>query len=300
MSKVFQRFVDIWKMDFLAKFVSGEGKDTKITIYFWFVSNFFLVIVFVCSFCFYSIGFKSAITTWISENVPENAKISVSKGQLSTENIDEPFFREIKAENTENSDYNESVAFLIDTHLQSYDIALLDEYVGAVVILHDRVYIKDDSDIRHILFSDVPDFSLTKQQAFELIKKKYIWVVVFLTFFVFIVLFIVYAGFRLISALWWALMLWICSRMFDLPLTFEISYKAILNFYFIPAIVAFVISMFGVSMSIFVTTLIFLLIFVGNFIWMKRNKIDENNVVVEEKKESNNILEASTKTSDKS
>jgi hypothetical protein len=81
MKKSMQRFVDVWKADFLAKFVAGEHKDTKSTIVFWVVFNTFVAFVLASSFSFFLFGLKSDILHSIDVYLPHNATITKSLGQ---------------------------------------------------------------------------------------------------------------------------------------------------------------------------------------------------------------------------
>ncbi len=297
MKKVFQRFVDIWKMDFLVTFVSEKHRHTKTTVGFWIVSNFFIAALLAGNFAMYFATADDKISDVITEYVPQDAKITMSGGQLYTENIDEPFFREITAENDEQS---ERMVFIVDTKSHGHDITSLDEYAGGVLVLQDRVYGKDGSEINHMLFADVPDFSFTREQVLAFIAKNATWFVVLVTFLVFCMMMLYFSVLRLVSALWWALLLWLCSRIGNYPLSYGVSYKAILNFYFIPTLVVSIVSLVGLFTLPLMTTVIFVLIFVGNFVWIKRNMHTDRDAATCESARSVDAPEAPAKTQDKS
>lgn len=296
MNRILQRFVDVWKMDFLAKFVAGEHKNLRTTVCFWVAFNVLIVLVIVCELCFYLYSAENVLISTINENVPENARISVSMGQLSTENIDEPFFREVTAENEYNADYSEDYVLIIDTHSQGgYDITSLDEYTGGVVVLHDRAYMKNDNEIQHVLFADVPDFSLTREQATAFIDQYFFFpFTIVLSAFAFFALVIFYSVFRLIAVFWWALMLWILAKIMDVTLQYPVAYKAVLNFYFIPTVVVLLLSFVGVHISLLVTA-IFMVIFIANLLWIKRHKVEEDKKLSVQKEAS----ETPVKTTEK-
>ena len=302
MGKIFQRFVDIWKMDFLANLVVKERGNAKLTVYFWIVSSVFVAFLLTCSFCFSAIEFKTHLVDLIEKNVSEDAKIAISMGQLSTEGIDVPFFREIAVENEHNGEYIENYVFIIDTHSQGYDITSLDEYSGGVVVLQDRMYVKDDRGINHMLFSEVSDFSVDRSQIFSFIEKNYIGIVVLVSFVIFVAALLNYVVFRLLFLPWWAFMLWIFSRILEYPLSYGFSCKAILNFNFIPTIIIFVLVTLGLQVQfwdrIILATTIFIVVFLMNLLWMKRNKIEDEIMEVDKNENVKKVPQASVKTVD--
>lgn len=270
MKKLLHRFVDVWKLDFLAEFFAGKKDDNKTTILFWITSNILVTIILSVSFCFFLYNSSSELIKAIDENVPENARITITDGQLTTENIDEPFFREVNAHNDENN-YDGSYVVIIDAHSDTYDITSLDEYRGGIIVVGDRAYIKDGAEFNHIIFSDVPNFSVGKSDVISFVDQYFLFPFsVVLTLVAGIFMFIWFAGFRLISAFWWALMLFVLLKIFDLKEGYMTSYKAVLNFYFIPTVAVFIIGLVGVHVPL-LTTLIFIAVFIANLIWIKKH-----------------------------
>lgn len=275
MRKILKRFIDIWKLDFLTKFLLHEKSDNKTTIWFWIISNSVLTLALLVSFSFFLIAAPSKIITVIEENIPDGARITITDGQLTTENIDEPFFREVDTSN-EGINYDKKIAVIIDTHGQTYDITSLDEYEGGFLVLGDRVYTKNDTEINQLVFTEVPNLSFSKEDAITFVDKYFIFpVAVILVVVVGISIFFYFVVLRLISAFWWALMLFIIMRIFDVKESYMIAYKAVLNFYFIPAIVALALG-FVVFTIPFVTTIIFVAIFIANMVWLKRQSKKES------------------------
>ena len=269
MKKILNRFVDIWKLDFLTKFLSGEKENNKTTIWFWIVSNLVLTGVLMVSFVIFLISAPNQIISAIEKNVPDFARVTLTGGQLMTENIDEPFFREIDASN-EGVNYDKKIAVIIDTHGQTYDITSLDEYEGGLLVLGDRAYTKDNAKINQLVFTNVPDLSFTKEDVITFVDKRFLFpFATLLSIFLGMILFFYFAVLRLLSASWWAFMLFVIMRIFGVGESFMTAYKAVLNFYFIPAIVVIVLGMVGFTVP-FVTTIIFISIFIANLIWLNR------------------------------
>ncbi len=269
MKNVSKRFIDIWKLDFLAKFLSYEKNDNKATIWFWIISNFVLVLILLVSFSLFLIGAPSKIVNTIESNIPDGASITIIDGQLTTENIDDPFFREIGASN-EGVNYDEKIAIIVDTHGQTYDITSLDEYKEGFLILGDRAYTKDGTEIDQLVFKDVPNVSFSKEDVISGVHKYFVFPVgILLSILVGGILFFYFVVLRLVSAFWWALMLFILMRIFDIKESYITAYKAVLNFYFIPAVVVLILGLIGFAVP-FITTIIFIAIFIANLIWLKR------------------------------
>jgi len=274
MSKILNRFIDIWKLDFLTKFLSQAKDDNKTTIWFWIISNFVLTLLVVGQVLFFLIGAPDEIGGAIEKNVPDGARITITDGQLTTENIDEPFFREVDA-NNEGVKYDKKLAIVIDTHTQSFDITALDEYEEGAVVLGDRAYIKNGTKINQLIFTDVPNLSFSKDDALTFVDKYFLFpIIVFLVIFIGVVIFFYFAVMRLISAFWWALMLFIIMRIFDVKSEYMTAYKAVLNFYFIPTLAVLALDVVGFNIP-FVTTIIFIAIFIANLIWLKRQSEKE-------------------------
>lgn len=270
MKKIAQRFCDVWKLDFLANYFAGDHKDHKTTLVFWILFNTVVVFVLSVSFFLSFRNFSDELITKISVEIPDGARITIADGQLMTEGIDEPYFREFTAKNAHNNALDETYAVIINTRSDAYDIASLDEYMGGILILHDRIYAKNGNEIKSALFADVENFSITKEDVLDFINAYAFYpTAVFLTFFVFVTLFFVYAGMRLVMGLWWALMLFVLAQIFDIRVQYVVAYKAVLNLYVIPTIVVLVLNLFDVHVALLTST-IFVAVFIANLIWMKK------------------------------
>ncbi len=277
--KVLQRFVDIWKLDFLAKFFAGKKNDNKTTVLFWIISNALLAIILAVLAYLFLVGFYDTLIDSINKNVPDNARITVVDGQLTTQNLDDPFFREISANNVQ-YEYDESFVIIIDSVSSAYDITSLDEYVGGIIVVGDRAYLKDESELTQIIFAEYPDFSISKEDIIVFIDKYFFFpFAAVLTIAIGVFMFIWFAVARLIFALWWAFMLFILMRIFDVKDTYMTTYKAVLNLYFIPTLVVFVVGLIVIDIPL-LTTIIFIAIFIANLMWLKNSM--KNNIAGEQ------------------
>lgn len=270
MNKMLKRFVDIWKLDFLAKFFAGEKDDDKTTVLFWVTSNVLMTIILTISFGLFFYNSSDDLINTINKNVPENARITVVDGQLTTQNIDEPFFREVNTHNDGNN-YDGSYVVIIDTHSNTYDLTSLDAYNGGIIVMGDRAYFKDGTEFKHVVFAEVPNFSLQKDDIINFVDRYFLFPFsVVLTLFMGLFIFMWFAGFRLIIAFWWALMLFILTKIFDIQCGYMTAYKSVLNFYFIPTVAVFILGLVGIHVPL-LTTLIFIAVFIANLIWIKKH-----------------------------
>ena len=271
MKNILQRFVDVWKVDFLLKFFTVYKDDNKTTILFWVSFNFLVVIVLCVYLCISFYGVPDNLIETIEKNIPDGARIAFVDGQMNLENIDTPFFREIKVSNKQ-ANYDDKFAVIIDLEGNEYDITSLDEYSEGILVLRDRLYSKNNNEINQLLFKDVPNISFSKTDAIDWIDK-YLFFPFFAIAVIFIglVLFIIFALLRLIIAFWWSLMLFVLTRIVGLRVDFITTYKAVLNLYVIPTVVMLVFDFAGFRIPL-LTTVIFLTVFIANLIWIIRQK----------------------------
>lgn len=299
MNKILQRFCSIWKLDFLANFFAQDHHDNKTTVWFWIISNTLVALVVSVYFCISLSSFSSVLIEGINVNVPDGARASIVDGQLITENIDEPIFHEINAENTYNGEYRESYAIIVDTRTEAYDITSLDAYDGGIIALADRAYFKDGSEINHVVFADVPNFSLTKEEVISFIELYFFFpFLVVLTGVIFVVLIFFYNVLRLVMAFWWALMLFVLTKIFGIDVKYMVAYKAILNLYFIPSVVMLLIMFIGIHVPL-LTTSIFIVVFIANLLWIKKhtvkNAAEERTLDAESNKKEADVRVAETR-----
>ncbi len=79
-----------------------------------------------------------------------------------------------------------------------------------------------------------------------------------------------FSVFRLVSAFWWALMLFVLTKIFDIECKYMTAYKAVINLYFIPTVVVFMVGFLGLNIPL-MTTIIFIAIFIANLLWIKKH-----------------------------
>ena len=280
MGKITQRFLEVWKTDFLAKFFAGEYRDTKTTILFWIFSQLLISLIITLQIFFYLWSSRADIIQFIHDKVPENAVVSIADGQLNLTNIDDPFYREINAEKSENNEG--SFVFIIDTKKSTYDMNALDEYNGGLIVLQDRLYLKDGNEINELLFSELPNLSLSTEQSIKYVNQYYVFpvaTVISLLFLLFITVF--YICGRLVMALWWALMLFVIALIFDIKISYAVAYKAVLNLYFVPAFVVLILMLFNIHIM-FLMSALFIVIFIANILWYKKNNMKEEKIIAED------------------
>ncbi|MFA5985854.1 MAG: DUF1189 family protein [Parcubacteria group bacterium] len=282
MKKIMYRFVDVWKVDFLTKFFAGEHRNTCTTISFWVLSNVVIVFVLSVQMFVFLYASKSVVIDGVQNAIGDGATITFLDGQMTTENIDDPFFREIKTTNANGQSVTSVV--IIDMHADTYDLDALDEYAGGVIALHDRMYIKDGNDITQMLYTNVRNFSLSKEQVLAYIDRYYaVPFVLLATVIVGVVLLLTMMIGRTIAALWWALMLYMIGLIMNVRMAYDIAFKSVLNLYFVPMSVVVLLGIINIQIPL-LTTVIFIAMFVANLIWLKRHvepeKADTSDVVV--------------------
>lgn len=274
MRKVLKRFIDIWKLDFLARFLFYDKNDNKTTVWFWIISNVILVSILLISLSVFLVGVPSKIITVIEKNIPNDASVTIADGQLTTTNINEPFFKEIDISNKK-TNYNEKLVIIVDTEEKTYDITSLDDYANGILILRDRAYTKDNDELDQIVFKDVPNISFSREDVVSSVHKYFLYFAILLVIVMACVLSFYFIALRLLSAFWWALMLFIFMRIVDIKESYVVAYKAVLNFYFIPTVIVLAFGLAGFTVP-FMTTIIFMVIFIANLVWLRQQHENKN------------------------
>lgn len=273
MKKVMQQFIDVWKLDFLARFIVKDYRNTKATITFWIVSQTMIAFLMCFQVAWFFWTAKDDLLYMIDTHIPQGASMQIENGQLAIDNVPMPFFREINAQN--NGSTNESVAIIIDMQGQAYSLNSLDEYSGGVIFVNDRVYFKDGAELDQMLYTDVPNFSITKDQLISFVEEKYIFpIATMMVIVIMITLSVGFVVFRAIMALWWALMLYILALIFEVRIEYAVAYRAVLHMYIIPAIAIFLVGLTQVSVP-YLPSILFLVIFIGNLIWIRNNRQEQ-------------------------
>lgn len=286
MKKVLKRFVEIWKPDFIHNLTtSKKEKNLNTTIWFWvlngFLGAFLLTGVFVVFGFIFKIGLPEMIRDFSREvGIVDEMGINFEDGVLSTQNINEPIFYE-----------EEGFLFILDTKTSEYDDpSMLKDYDSGIILLKDKAYGKDDEDLGFgtAIYKDeeIPNFSMNFGELKEYINLYFPIFILAVAFVVFIVTFLILTVFRLITALWWALILFILSLIMKNEVSYGKAYESVLNLYFIPLLLEISLFFMGWSFK-FSTLLIFLVLFLVNLFHIKNNKKEEIENV--ENKKSENI-----------
>lgn len=265
MTSIFQRAKDVWKPDFLDHFVKSKSKSHKITWLFWIVSGTLIAIIWSATLAFYVHNAFPKVESGIDNAIPDGTSLSITNGVLAIEGFEQPYIIE--------DDEGAGSVLIIDTHKETYSQEDLDAYPAAVLVTKDGVYQKEDKvRSRHFSFSEVENFTYSKNELMTLIASARGITVFFVAVATFLVLVIALVVFRLLSALWWALILMLCAALFGMKESFVTYYFAVLNFYFIPLVIEGILLLFGIGIP-FITTIIFLILFIMNLMhWKKKNE----------------------------
>lgn len=160
MKKVLQRFVDVWKPDFLHKITTSKEKTLSTTIWFWVINSaiipLIITIIFIVFGFIFKVGLPDLLRDFSNETgITDEAGIIMTDGILSTQDIDEPIF-----------DDENGFLFVLDTQTSKYDNAdLFKEYDEGLIILKDKAYTKDEGDLgfNTVIYKNekiIPNFSL--------------------------------------------------------------------------------------------------------------------------------------------
>ena len=254
MKNVLKRFLEIWKPDFLGKLLRGDNEKT--TWIFWFFYNAVITLLISFLIVFTLVRSLNVGIKYLATSYPD-AEIIVKSGKLSTSGFNEPIFKE----------EGDKSVFVLDTKNEKYESSILDKYQSGLFIGADKLYNKKNLvETQTYDISKIgKDFSMTQKD----LKNKFddnrgkLYSLFFI--FIFVSVFIFFAGLKLVSAFWWTLIFWVLAMIFKIKgLTFKQTYYAVLNFYFI-VLVFQAILLFTNSTFPFSTTLIFLLLFGLNF-----------------------------------
>jgi predicted membrane protein len=272
MKKVFRRFVDIWKLDFLALFFAGEKNNNKTTIFFWIFSSVLLALFASIILFFFLFNTSDEIVDTIEQYVPETAQINLTNGQLTIRNVEQPFLKEIKA-TAQNNGFDGTIAIAVDVESKTYDDTVLDDYDGGVAVFADHITIKNALQSEEFSFDNLSDFEISRNDLIDTISNKQAFanIVGQFVFGVFIILLLGLLIGRLLLAFWWALLLFVLMRIIEVKEGYMTAYKAVINFYFIPTIVSIILWFFGIHVPM-MTTMIFTALFVANLIWLKKQQ----------------------------
>ncbi|MDH3325048.1 MAG: DUF1189 domain-containing protein, partial [Candidatus Peregrinibacteria bacterium] len=221
-SNIFTRPIAIWKQNFLANLI--KEKKSSPTWGFWFFWNSVFTILIVI---FLALTGYVFINKTIEKDFPKlpDFTIDIVDGKLST-NLEEPINFE-----------DDNIKFILDTKEIKYNESSLANFETGVFINSEKIVIKEDKyKKQEIPFTEFEeDFHLTKDdtKTWLIENKKSIITTLSIMGSIFIWLFI--NIFRLLTALWWGLLLMIIGKISDIKnLNFGTSYLAILNLYFIP------------------------------------------------------------------
>lgn len=269
MKTLWRRCGEVWKVDFLSRFLGGLHRDIRTTVYFWIVINALAALVMTGQIFTVLYGGKTAVRDSILSFVPDGATMTLRDGVLTLNGMPDPFLHVFQEANMI-TESDEPTLLVIDTQGGTYDVTTLESYKQGAAILRDRVYVKGDGQINEVLYKDIADFTVSKEDGIAWIDRYFGVGVALLSVVTGLVLFVTLVIARAVAALWWGLILWLVARIFQVVMPYKTAYLAVLNLYFVPIVVTTVLSLLGLQIS-YVGFVVFLAVFIANMVWMRRN-----------------------------
>ncbi len=278
MTNIIQRAKSVWKPDFLFLFVESEKKSHQITWLFWIVTGLIVATIWTLSITYFVHSAFPDVIDGINQNIPDGAHLALVDGTLLIEGIEQPYVVE-----------GDGNVLIIDTEGATYSPESLNAYTSAVLVTKEGIYQKEDRiRSREFSFAEAKDLTYSKEQLMGLIERSRSMIMIGGAIGIFLVMILNLLVFRLLSALWWALILMLIAMFFGMKEKFSTYYFVVLNLYFVPLILEGVLVIFGVGIPFF-TTLIFMILFFMNLLhWKKKqdriiapeaSKIDEEKVL---------------------
>lgn len=254
-----ERFQDVFNSRFLYEAIHGD--KLKKTWQFWFFINTLAVIVFTVVSVYKISGGINEFVGTLNEKYPD-AAIVIEKGKLSTKGMEDPFLENIP---------EDKAVFIVDTKNEIYGPSDLDSYEEGAFISAEKIYYKKNAvETQEFSFKEIDNFSFSEKDLVGFIDRHKMIINLGLGAIIFLFSWIYYSGFRLISACFWAFLLWIGGKIANANgLTFEKAYLSMLNFYAIPLLIVDGLAFFNFGFPFF-TTLVILAIFVINLMQFKK------------------------------
>jgi hypothetical protein len=217
---IFERVIAIWKPDFLKKF--KDEKKIGRSWGFWFFWN----TVFTIAATLYVVGSLSGVKDVIEDEFPDG-KFIVEDGVLRTEGVKDPYKTEL----------DDGYMLIIDTKGEKYDEDILDEYSDGLFIDSERIISKqNDYKTQEFTFDKLDgDTELSKEKIVDWMEDHKVFLYGMALLGIFVILWLLYTLLRLITALWWAFIIWIVAMVTGVKeyQDFGRCYLAILHLYFV-------------------------------------------------------------------
>lgn len=270
---VFSRFYRVFYPDFLKKLLAENNRSRSIL--FWVLFNALFALL---SSLLILNTFGGAIkegSNWLFTNYPQ-ATINFQNGVLTTSGFNEPLFFA-----------QDNSVFILDTNQVQYGEKDLEPYSDGVLITKDAIYQKQNFRIQITPFktpqTENQSFSFSAAEAKQWLGSNLSWLLFFMTVGLFLILSFVFIVVYLLPALFWALIFFVAGLLFKISgLTFSKSFLAILSFYFVPSLVAFVAGLLNSFLfpqqdlsffsSALCTFLILAILFSSNFYHIKQEE----------------------------
>ncbi|MBD3299752.1 MAG: DUF1189 domain-containing protein, partial [Candidatus Moranbacteria bacterium] len=268
-----------------------EEKNHLSSWAFWFLSNT-LVTLIVGIYLFFAINKGILEFELFLRDEIGQAQVTLEDGVLRTTGLEEPFIFESKEENS---------VFIVDTKSDQYQEDFLKEYDQGF-ILKDRIFYSKNNKFEPV--SAIPYTEMGQKVEFNITKQKVLdWVRenrnVFISIALVIAICVIWLFFnllRLLSALWWAFVLWIMALIFNIRnFTYKVSYLAVLNLLFVPLVIELLLKILFNFWFPFETFTICVILFIINLYKLKQ---DQTAALIKERESVKNADEAGEKKED--
>lgn len=287
------RFIEVWKPTFISKLT--QEKNEKKSWGFWFVSNAILALVAVgVGYIFLTnwlVDFPANAISQLDEvtvQLPDNSEttldtflttgeIEVISGNLFTKNIPDPSIM-ILNESANKLEFYDTrkdlpaaeLVLLIDSAQTKFDPTVVEFFDKGIFLFSEKAVIKQTNGpqvkIQEYKYFDI-GFSgaINKESVTTFITEAKESAPPVLAVTGFVLLYLYLAVFRLVSALLWALVLWLIGNMVGIKeWNFEKSFMTVLHFKFI-SLIMFALLLAGGILFDGAITLVFGLLLAMNF-----------------------------------
>jgi hypothetical protein len=257
---VFSRFGSIWTPKFFSTLMAEKRSGP--TWGFWFLWNTIFAVIITVALSFFLSKELNEFEKEAWAEIPD-FEIQLENGKLSIDKLEQPFFWE-----------DENAVFVVDIEKKSFDESVLDKYQQGFYLTADKfVGKKNQFETQEFAFSEIEEnFSFSRTDAQNWLDENRGTIKTIISIATFIGLWFVFAIWRLLTALWWALMFWVVGLIAGIKgWNFGSAYLAVLNLYFIPLAVEWTLLLGGISIP-FSTLLLFGIMFGMNFWSMKEAK----------------------------
>lgn len=263
---VVSRLAQVWTNFNFIKLVLYAEREQAVgqTWKFWFFWNTIFVLIVCVGLFFIRPVVLEHIDNSVWPLIPE-FELEITNGRLST-NLDEPFV----------IPFEDQGIFILDTQEVAYTAEALKSYPQGVFVNAEGLVAKEaDGKIETIGFDEFEEnVRLSRTQLGQMWGDSRFSIYNWMIFGFGLILWLWFCLFRLLTAVWWALVFWAYGSAWGIKdWTFGRSYLSVLNFYIIPLVFETML-LFGLIVVPFSTLIIFTLVYTLNFWWFKTSGAD--------------------------